>query len=274
MYKVELSAPDPDAYYDGEVIVLVDPSCASSCKFFTALLQSSGRATVMGHYATNGAGGPIKRATMPGGPGFIFQYPFQGAVYPGTNTQILEATGVEPDIRVPVTLETEQARSNGEDPLLEAAVATLGEHAGDRLVESITLAPVTDPESGFTSVVPEEWAPIGQGTYVAADGATNINISAATPPIEDIPAALRQLGVVDLDSALIEECTASGRTWSIYGTTTPNAGVPFYRQIAIANDEDATYSLILASLPFMADALRDAMIKPIIDTFVLEGVPE
>ena len=38
-----LSAPDPDAYYDGDVIILVDPSCASSCEFFTALLRSSGQ---------------------------------------------------------------------------------------------------------------------------------------------------------------------------------------------------------------------------------------
>ena len=267
-----LSAPDPEAYFGGEVIILVDPSCASSCEFFTALLQSSGRATVMGYYATNGAGGPIKRAALPGG--FLFQYPWQGAVFPGTDTQVLEGIGVEPDIRVPVTLESEQARINGEDPLLQAAVATLGERAGERYAASITLVPVTDPEIGFTAVVPEDWAPIGQGIYVASDGATNIRLSVATPPIEDIAAALRPVGVVDLDSALLEEYTANGRTWSIYGTATSNGGVPFYRQIAIANDEDATYSLILASLPFMADALRDAMIKPIIDTFVLEGVPE
>jgi hypothetical protein len=265
-----LSAPDPEAYYDGEVIVLVDPSCASSCEFFTALLQSTGRATVMGQYATNGAGGPIKRVSLPGG--ILFQYPWQGAVFPGTDTQVLEGIGVEPDIRVPVTLETERARLNGEDPLLQAAVATLGEHAGERYAASITLVPVTDPEIGFTAVAPEGWAPIGPGIYVASDGATNIRISVATPPIEDIAAALRPVGVADLESALIEEYTANGRTWSIYGTATSNSGVPFYRQIAIASDEDATYSLILASLPFMADALRESVIKPTIDAFEPETV--
>ena len=119
-YDWPLSAPDPAAYFPGDVVVLIDPSCGSSCEFFTAMLQSSGRATVVGQYASNGAGGSIKHAALPGG--LSFQYPYTGVVFDGTNDLVLEAKGVEPDVRVPVTLESEAARIAGEDPVLAAGL--------------------------------------------------------------------------------------------------------------------------------------------------------
>ena len=95
------------------------------------MLQSSGRATVVGQYASTGAGGSIKRAALPGG--LAFQYPYTGVVFDGTNELVLEAKGVEPDVRVPVTLESEAARIAGEDPVLAAGLDTLKQLAAAAL---------------------------------------------------------------------------------------------------------------------------------------------
>ncbi|MEZ4519964.1 MAG: S41 family peptidase, partial [Chloroflexota bacterium] len=54
-----LSAPKPELYYDGPIVILTDQNCASSCEFFSQFLQTNGRATVVAQYHTAGAGAPI-----------------------------------------------------------------------------------------------------------------------------------------------------------------------------------------------------------------------
>lgn len=129
------SAPRPELAYTGPLVILIDQSCASACEYFTQHLQLLGRATVVGQYRSEGAGGPIERVTMPGG--ITFQYTMGRTTFAGTDEPNLEAKGVTPDVRVPVTLETEQAKLRGEDPVLEAAIAEL-----DRL---------TDPAARLTT---------------------------------------------------------------------------------------------------------------------------
>jgi heat shock protein HslJ len=61
-------------------------------------------------------------------PGQIkFQFTKGETTFAGTDEPNLEAKGVIPDIRVPVTLETELAKMQGEDPVMEAALAALDE---------------------------------------------------------------------------------------------------------------------------------------------------
>lgn len=118
-----LRAPKPELAYTGPLVVLVDQNCASACEYFSQHLQTLGRATIVGQYSTEGAGGPIDRIKLPGG--LMFQYTMGRTTFAGTEEPNLEAKGVIPDVRVPVTLETEQAKLAGEDPVLEAALAEL-----------------------------------------------------------------------------------------------------------------------------------------------------
>lgn len=122
------SAPQPELAYTGPLVILIDQSCASACEYFTQHLQLLGRATVVAQYRSEGAGGPIERVTMPGG--ITFQYTMGRTTFAGSDEPNLEAKGVAPDVRVPVTLETEQAKARGEDPVLAAAIAEL-----DRLTD-------------------------------------------------------------------------------------------------------------------------------------------
>ena len=264
LYDWPLSAPDPAAYFPGDVVVLIDPSCGSSCEFFTAMLQSSGRATVVGQYASTGAGGSIKRAALPGG--LSFQYPYTGVVFDGTNDLVLEAKGVEPDVRVPVTLESEAARIAGEDPVLAAGLDALKQLAAERFAAT-TLAPLTDPNGAYTTVSPEGWNP-SNGVYLSPTGAEYITFAAITPPLADLPGALRGQGITDMAQQLVEERTANGRTWSIYGAPRVTAGIEQILQIAITADETSTYAITAVSRAFLADAMREAVLAPAIDAFV------
>ena len=264
LYDWLLSAPDPAAYFPGDVVILIDPSCGSSCEFFTAMLQSSGRATVVGQYASTGAGGSIKRASLPGG--LSFQYPYTGVVFADTNDLVLEAKGVEPDVRVPVTLESEAARIAGEDPVLAAGVETLKQLAAERLAAT-TLAPLTDPNGAYTTVSPEGWNP-ATACILSPTGADYITFAAITPALADLPGALRGQGITDMAQQLVGERTANGRTWSIYGAPKVNAGIEQIDQIAVAADETSTYAITARSRAFLADAMREAVLDPAIDAFV------
>ena len=126
-----LSAPKPGLAYTGPLVILVDQGCASSCEYFSQHLQKLGRATVIGQYGTEGAGGPIDQIKLPGG--FAFQYTMGQTTFAGTKELNLEAKGVVPDIRVPVTLETEAAKLKGEDPVMQAALAELDRQANELL---------------------------------------------------------------------------------------------------------------------------------------------
>ena len=123
MPDYQLSSPRPELAYTGPLVILVDEGCASSCEYFTQHLQLLDRATVIGQYATAGAGGFIDVIGMPGG--LAVQFTQGRTTFAGTEEPNLEAKGVIPDIRVPVTLENELATTRGEDPVLDAAIAEL-----------------------------------------------------------------------------------------------------------------------------------------------------
>jgi C-terminal processing protease CtpA/Prc len=117
-----LYALAPDLAYTGKVVVLVSQSCLSECEFFTYTLKHSGRAAVVGQYATGGAGGSVNSLRLPGGITFTYT---QSRAVDAHGVPIVEARGVAPTMRVPVTIETVQAQAQGRDPVLDAALAYL-----------------------------------------------------------------------------------------------------------------------------------------------------
>lgn len=125
------SSPNPDVAYTGPLTVLVDEKCGSSCEFFSQTLQKTGRATVVGQYATAGAGGNIDQVTLPGG--FVFQYTVGRSYYAGTEEPNIEGKGVTPDIWLPVTIETTLAAIEDPDFVLNMAIAAItpSDEAGD-----------------------------------------------------------------------------------------------------------------------------------------------
>ncbi|MEZ4594153.1 MAG: S41 family peptidase [Chloroflexota bacterium] len=145
-YEDTFFLPPEEFRYNGDLVVLVGPDCASACEFFSYDLTLQDRATIIGMYPTAGLGGSVDDVAMPADETFRFT---QGrAVDPDGNIHI-EGIGVVPDIVVPLTEET--LFSEG-DPVLEAAFAFINGEApdvseGDALVLGDVVTAVLDPDS-------------------------------------------------------------------------------------------------------------------------------
>lgn len=111
--------PDEALLYKGDVAVLVGPSCASACEFFSFDMTINDRATIVGQYPTAGLGGSVDEVAMPEDEMFRFT---QGRAV-GPDGQIhIEGIGVVPDIDVPVD---EAAVLGDDDVILQAAIRFL-----------------------------------------------------------------------------------------------------------------------------------------------------
>jgi carboxyl-terminal processing protease len=110
-----LPAPDP---YRGAVVILVDEESASASEGFTAFMQESGRARVVGRQTAGSTLNRGGRREFKGG-GRLF---FSTRSYLTPSGRELEGTGVLPDVAVPLTLADLRA---GRDAALEAAQSLL-----------------------------------------------------------------------------------------------------------------------------------------------------
>lgn len=116
--EISMIPPRADLQYSGPVAVMVGPACASACEFFSYNMTIKNRATIVGQYSSEGAGGSVERFLMP--EGILVQMTIGRAV--DAQGQIhLEGKGVVPTVKVPVTAETLIKQTNGEDVVLEAA---------------------------------------------------------------------------------------------------------------------------------------------------------
>jgi C-terminal processing protease CtpA/Prc len=122
--QTSMIPPSPDLQYKGPVAVLVGPACASACEFFSYDMTINNRATIVGQYPTEGAGGSVEDFMMP--ENIQVQLTIGRAVDANGNVH-LEGKGVVPTIKVPVTADTLQKQANGEDVVLEAAEASFGQ---------------------------------------------------------------------------------------------------------------------------------------------------
>ncbi len=125
--------------YEGAVVVLVDEECVSACEFTSFYLQHSERAVIIGQYGTNGAGGSVQSVILPGD--MQFNYTAGTSIFADSGKPIFQGIGVLPDIRVPVTEETERQKLEGGDPVLDAALEYIREAtAAEAEVTSATAA--------------------------------------------------------------------------------------------------------------------------------------
>ena len=120
--QANMFPPRSDLQFSGPVAVLVGPSCASACEFFSYNMTINNRAAIVGQYPTEGAGGSVEDFMMP--ENISTQLTIGRAVDAQGNIH-LEGKGVVPTTKVPVTLDTLKQESNGQDVVLDAAVAYL-----------------------------------------------------------------------------------------------------------------------------------------------------
>jgi len=97
------SLPPEDQRYSGPLAVLIAPSCGSACEYVVRSLTIEDRAVMIGQYPTQGIGGGWQPFFLPEGEQLpAISYP----TYDEDLNVIIEGTGVEPDVVVPVTEET------------------------------------------------------------------------------------------------------------------------------------------------------------------------
>lgn len=119
--------PPEELRYDGEVAVIVAPSCFSACEFFSYNMTIADRAAIVGHYPSGGLGGGVTDFYMPEDTTIRFTVSRQ--VDPDYNIHI-EGQGVAPTVDVPVTLESELGDGDvlitaAEDYLTEAILGEM-----------------------------------------------------------------------------------------------------------------------------------------------------
>jgi carboxyl-terminal processing protease len=113
--------------FDGPVVVLVGPNCASACEGFAHAMSQGGRAIVVGHAPSAGMYGEVGRGqyTMPGD--LSLQYPTGRPETPDGDL-LIEGVGVVPDILVPVTYDSVMGTT---DAVLQAAIDALLDRLGN-----------------------------------------------------------------------------------------------------------------------------------------------
>lgn len=128
--------PPEDQRYNGDVVVIVGPNCASACERFSYNMSIEERANILGHYPTMGLGGGVNRFFMPDG--LWVQITVNRRVNRDGEIHI-EGTGVAPDVVIPVNEETLQLTDREfimDDPLIDAAVAFLNGETAVEIVDA------------------------------------------------------------------------------------------------------------------------------------------
>lgn len=116
-FKDQFCLPDDEEHprYAGEVAVIIAPGCYSACEFFAHNLTTDDRAAIVGHYPTGGLGGAVDDFIMPDD--IEVRFTVTRELDAERNIHI-EAQGVAPTVRVPVTYD---GLFEEGDLLLEAA---------------------------------------------------------------------------------------------------------------------------------------------------------
>ena len=119
--------PPEELRYDGELAVIIAPGCFSACEFFSYNLTIDDRAAIVGHYPTGGLGGAVDDFLMP--EDLTIRFTVTRSV--DANQEIhIEAKGVAPTVRVPVTFESlfedgDLLLKAAEDHLTDAILGTV-----------------------------------------------------------------------------------------------------------------------------------------------------
>jgi len=120
-----LPPTDPTTIWEGPLVVLVSPACASACEGFAYYFVLQDRAAFVGQYPSNG---------IIGGRYFDIALPEDSSISLPTirdidldGNPIIEGIGIVPTVPVPVTEENMSISLSEQDIVLDAAIAYLDE---------------------------------------------------------------------------------------------------------------------------------------------------
>lgn len=249
-----LLPPDENERYDGNVVVIVSPDCASACEFFSYYLTLQGRAQIVGYYGTAGLGGSRFEVVLPDDIQFVYT---RGRALDADGQIHIEGKGVQPTIRVPIT--AENVLSKG-DPLLEAAIAHLDAQPLPSEERRITTQSGT-----FRLEVPRSWRTTSLGAR-SGGGEARLNLY-----------AFRNVTVSRLLESL-QRTAKDGRIDELETVRLGGANWTFYRFIAEAGTETIAVSVVGNTLRVLelvtpaqrADYYTNAVLRPAAATFRLE----
>ncbi len=250
-------APDERALFDGSVAVLVDDGCLGACESFAELLQRNQRAAIVGQYATAGSEGSVGQVSMPGG--ILFFYTNSRKTFAESDDLPIQGRGVAPDVRVPVVKETELAKFNGDDPVIDAALAYM---------DAIQLqpTPVTFDHVGVTSVGPRSWRYDESACQLRRSDGTGLTIIPQQG--ESISAAVTNfVSNQGGEATLLEKRVIDGRDWELY------AGEFFGQAVRIAGTVESGDTLLVVLFITnrgQAESLDGQVLQPFIENFTIE----
>jgi hypothetical protein len=251
---LKLSNPPNERPYLGDVVILVDDQCASACEFMSYYLKANERATIVGQHTTEGAGGSTNAVFLPGM--IQFNYSSNTIIDNETNQPAFQAIGVQPDIRVPVTEETERLKLEGGDPVLDAGVAHLRRLAFARLAS----APMPFAGGTITTAVPSNWRPNPAGSrYSGPDLPMSLTIEPWTATADTDPDAI--MPNVSPDVRKAGDWATDAGAWPVYAVQTGDGPSASYDVYAVNVVEGQPY-LVKASTP-------DESLIPLLVEFVL-----
>ncbi len=143
-------SPREELQYGGPVVVMVGPACASACEFFSYNMTIDKRAAIIGQYSSDGAGGSVEQFLMPEN---IYTQMTTGRAVDAQGNIHLEGKGVVPTVKVPVTAETLFREANGEDVILDAAIAYLDDPTAGASLPPAAAAPKLTVDSSAESAL-------------------------------------------------------------------------------------------------------------------------
>lgn len=223
IFATEIVPPDDASLiYEGELVVLVSPACASACEFFAYQMDINDRATVIGQYGTNAIAGGWPLLFMPDD--IIFALPTSRTLDLDGNI-IIEDQGIELDVRVPVTEET--IVDTETDFVLEAALEYIAEATATEAVEGGEIA-LGDTVTGE----------ISDGTRVQYEFTAEENVAidiSVTGVEEELDTVLRIYVAGNEDPAVENDDFGGGVGSGFSGLEIP-ADLPLIIEVAGFND--------------------------------------
>jgi pimeloyl-ACP methyl ester carboxylesterase len=131
---------------------------------------------------------------------------------------------------------------------------------------SVVLVELVNDQFGYTSLIPEGWSEISIGTYAEGMTATTAIVQLAVP--NSNIASMQQLlgGQFNIDEFPEPTTTvdANGLTWELYEVEVVGQS----GDLALAEDDNGAYVILLISTPIDRDANYEAIFLPIVEAFV------